>query len=1042
MAKQLGKASKINLIEDKNSTEFDSYFVLQFPDPVLQIDPDSLEIMNMNLRATILIGNGIEENMPGNLNGLFDKNSISNVLLHLEEANKNGKHSFKTSITLNGASLPVDITFLFLTRDDIRSAYLIIKDISEALTVQKEYEFRLGFQKLITSISYDLHKAPLESIDESIELALGTIGIYTSADRALIYLFKNDGALADNTHEWVKKGYPSIKPWRQNVSSDEFPWLVNHLRKFETVLVLDSENLPNEAATEREMLNKMGIRSSCATPIRVGDNLIGMMALNSREYQKHWNSASLELMELLTQVFANALTRREDMFKIIHLNQKLLNTSRIAQFGTWQWDVMTGKLLWSENYYEILGIEPYSQLPNLDVELKVIHPSERKRWMESIEHAILNHTSYKIKTRLQLENNVIKHVLVTGEGEYNHQGLLIRLSGAMIDITEQEKSNIELRESQEKFQNLVETMGEGLIYVDKEGIVLYANEAISTMIGYRQEELLGKRDIDFMFLENDIQVMLNRSADRLRGISEKYEMQLVSKSRGIIWARISASPVYNTLGEVIGSQGVIMDITDQKNLEISLMQEREKWKSLVENIPDYVGTTDLDYNITFINRSFKHASTKELFGKSIMEVVDPFFRKRLKELLDTLKITREPTGLELTLTDKFGIQHWFITHYSPVVVKNKVDSIIAIASEITALKEIEASLRKSNEKWRSLFDNAPDLIVIMNADMKIQVQNTMAEHYWPVEDAKRNFIRLFQENESEPVSKAINLLKKSGERQVVEVCQKSGENSICFVLRFSLVNKSDLNGDILVIATDITKRKEAEQKLNYSYSKLRELTEHLERVRNDEKKRISMEIHDGLGQELTAIKLDLHWLQELVQKNLDESDTFSFIDDKLDSLISKTGHTIESMRRISYQLMPVILDKMGLEPALEWLVRGYKDKNKINCRLTIDLKEIRLHNDISSSVYRIVQEALTNIVKHSKATSVTIRLITTKKTINLTIRDNGIGISQKDIEKTGSIGLFSIQERIRSLNGEIKIEGSTNRGTIINIKIPIKISSK
>lgn len=1019
-----------------SSPLLDSYFILHFHNPVIEFNPETLEVLRFNLQAASFLSIDNNESQLGNLIKIFSEETISNLLLHLEKAVKSGKDKFRTTLRLNFRNVPTEATVVVFKLHEQQVAYLVLEDISEDISLQHEYEFRLEFHNLISHISHKLHNASPEKIDDVIEESLEIIGQYTNADRALVYLFKNEGALADNTHEWVKEGYPSIKPWRQNVSSSELPWLVDHLRRFETVVVLDPNNIPEEAVAERAILQKMGIKSSCATPIRSGNNLLGMLALNSREYQKLWNPASLKLMELLARVFANAIVRRNDSFKIRHLSQNLMHTSRIAPIGTWQWDIISGKLFWSDKYYEILGFEPYSIIPTFDAELAVIHPDERSGWMSAIEQSILEQSAYMLKTRLLMPNSEVKHVLVAGEGEFSGSDL-VSMSGAIIDITEYEKSQEELKESQQKFQQLVDSMNEGLIYVDNEGQVVYANEAASRITGYSADELISRKDIDLLIGDKDRMNLEEKRLDRLKNISENYEVQLKTKSGEIIWARISASPVYDGSKNVIGSHGIIMNITKQKELQTSLIQSTEKWKSLVENIPEYIGLADKDYTLSFVNRAFNHVAKEKLVGLSLVDLVDEAYKKPLKKLLDTMMKDGISKGLEVSTTDKFDVKHWFITHFSPVVVDGKFESIIAIASEITEIKAIETSLRESNEKWRSLFDNAPDMILVLSGDITVKVQNSLADDHLNGNHSGKQFLSLFQIEQKEALGKAIQSLKKTGRSQVVEACITKNQLQQCFVFRFGLVNKTERQGDILAIATDITRQKESQQKLNYYYSRLRELTDYLERVRNDEKKRISMEIHDGLGQELTSIKLDLHLLQEMIQRDLKESRLYEFLNDKLEALVTKTGATIETMRKISYQLMPVILDKMGLEPALEWLVRGFQDTNNIRCRLIIDLNGRKLNNNVSSTIYRIVQEALTNISKHAGASSVAISLRLSKNILNLVVKDNGKGISTSDIEKVGSIGLFSIQERVRNLNGVFNIEGTPNKGTAIIIKIPI-----
>lgn len=231
--------------------------------------------------------------------------------------------------------------------------------------------------------------------------------------------------------------------------------------------------------------------------------------------------------------------------------------------------------------------------------------------------------------------------------------------------------------------------------------------------------------------------------------------------------------------------------------------------------------------------------------------------------------------------------------------------------------------------------------------------------------------------------------------------------------------------------------------LEESRYRLRELFKRIENIRDDEKKRISLEIHDQLGQELTAAKLGLFWLKQniIINSNENNNDCKPLLS-KIEELISLSGKTIKSIRRIAHQLRPVVLDDLGLIPAIEWMVKNFEDSTDISCNFNHDLSDNKIGKDFSSVAYRIVQEGLTNIMRHSKAKYCGIDFKMNKVNFHIDIWDNGKGFNIENQKETNKLGLFGIFERIKPYNGQMQIESEPGGGTRIIIKVPAKNISK
>jgi signal transduction histidine kinase len=202
-------------------------------------------------------------------------------------------------------------------------------------------------------------------------------------------------------------------------------------------------------------------------------------------------------------------------------------------------------------------------------------------------------------------------------------------------------------------------------------------------------------------------------------------------------------------------------------------------------------------------------------------------------------------------------------------------------------------------------------------------------------------------------------------------------------------------------------------------------------VREEERTRISREIHDELGQSLTALKMDLSWLVKRLGKEqkplLEKAGLMSKLIDM----------NIQTVKRISTELRPGLLDDLGIAAALEWQAEEFKERTGIQCAVSVDPEDIALDRNRSTTIFRVFQETLTNVVRHADATKVKISLKQNNGDLILQVRDNGKGITEKQISSPKSIGLIGMRERVTFLGGKLKITGDRKKGTTVTVSIPV-----
>jgi len=219
------------------------------------------------------------------------------------------------------------------------------------------------------------------------------------------------------------------------------------------------------------------------------------------------------------------------------------------------------------------------------------------------------------------------------------------------------------------------------------------------------------------------------------------------------------------------------------------------------------------------------------------------------------------------------------------------------------------------------------------------------------------------------------------------------------------------------------------EEISQSRERLRNLAHRLQDIREEEKTRIAREVHDELGQSLTALKLDLHYLEEEI-KTPGSTDSFN-------SIYKLIDHTITSVQRISTELRPQMLDVFGLAETIQWQIREYQSRTEIQFDLSGVEFDLSMDPQRETTLFRVFQETLTNIHRHAQATRVEVALTRQDDSVILQIRDNGVGIPPEKINSSQSLGLLGIRERVTAWGGRVKIESPSGEGTTITVIIPL-----
>lgn len=370
--------------------------------------------------------------------------------------------------------------------------------------------------------------------------------------------------------------------------------------------------------------------------------------------------------------------------------------------------------------------------------------------------------------------------------------------------------------------------------------------------------------------------------------------------------------------------------------------------------------------------------------------------------------------------------------------------IVGTLQDITERKLAEENFKSSEIRYRRLFQAAKDGILILNADtgliedvnpylcemLRYTREEVLGKELWEIglyKDIAANK-EAFLELKKTKYEKHDNLplLTKEGQPIWVEFVSNVYEESSRMVIQCNIRN--------------ITDRKKAADEIEHSTKQLRELTAHLQTILEEERKRIAREIHDELGQQLTAIKMDLVWMDKKIPEDIKVAEAIIPVKSKLKNLISLVDGSNESVRKILNELRHGILEDNGLLEALEWQGNQFTEVAGIPVKFSTKEVSLVLSEEIANCLFRLYQESLTNIARHAQATKVITSVKIKKENIILIVEDDGKGFDVNALQNKKSFGILGMKERVFSLHGKFELLSSKGKGTTIEISLPLRES--
>jgi PAS domain S-box-containing protein len=364
-----------------------------------------------------------------------------------------------------------------------------------------------------------------------------------------------------------------------------------------------------------------------------------------------------------------------------------------------------------------------------------------------------------------------------------------------------------------------------------------------------------------------------------------------------------------------------------------------------------------------------------------------------------------------------------------------VQTCRVVLCDISERRQAELSLIESEERFRLMADSAPVLIWITGAAQNYLWFNKMWLDFTgrPLElELGDGWTDGVHPDDLDTCLEIQASAFKTRQPFSMEYRLRSHDGQYHYMLAHGVPRTSSIGRFLGYIgsSTDISERKKVEEALHHSRQMLRHLVSYQERVREDERKRIAREIHDDLGQNLLALRIDVSML------HMRTGTAHPKLNERVRIALNHIDATMKAVRAAINNLRPTVLD-LGLNAAIEWQVQDFQRRSGIACELTMK-DDFILDDDRATALFRILQESLNNVIRHANATTVRIDLHREGNALFMKIADNGIGIYPDCRRKTNSFGLVGIEERINALGGELEIQSDNGKGTTLTISLPMQ----
>jgi PAS domain S-box-containing protein len=622
---------------------------------------------------------------------------------------------------------------------------------------------------------------------------------------------------------------------------------------------------------------------------------------------------------IITHVIGSGVditSRKQAEIELAASRTRLADAQRVAHIGSWEWNVADNQVMWSDELFNIYGIDRSGFVASYEGFLSRVHPEDMEQTTAVIRQAVADVTPFIYDHRIVRPDGQIRMLHTRGEVMPDGNGKAGRLVGSCWDVTDRWQATDRLEHTISTLTATLEATADGILVGDRVGRVAALNQRFLAL--WRLPADIGP-GADIRALADRVRGQLVDPDDFMARVGELYgDMEKESRDilrfvDGRVYERHS-TPQRLANGSICGRVCSFRDVTQRERLLESIEARRAEaeaargqYQTILERISDGFVALDRSWRFTYVN-----GAGGQMLGRNAADLIGKHI---WTEFPDPRREAFQAT-YERSLEEQRPIQ-----------------------------------MRELYPPWNRWFD-----------------------------------VRTYPSPEG-----------------------------------------------VSIFFADVTREVEAQQELRATNEQLRALAARLDAIREEERRVIAREIHDQIGQALTALKLDVGWLRTHAAG---AGVAAAALEERAQAMDTLVDQTLDTARRLSAMLRPAILDDIGLAAAITWQARDFQQRTGVTCEVELPPDGVGVAPATGLSLFRIVQEALTNVTRHAQATHVRIELTVDPERTVLTVTDDGRGVTAEELERPSSLGIIGIRERALAVGGDVMFSGSAGRGTTLTVRVP------
>jgi PAS domain S-box-containing protein len=792
--------------------------------------------------------------------------------------------------------------------------------------------------------------------------------------------------------------------------------------------VIVDDLLAEERFPAPSLLHDHGVTSGVSVVIP-GAGPFGVLAVHTSG-RRSFSAQEVVFLEAVAEILGGAIHRLRTRDALRESEERFRRTFEDSPIGMTIAGLDHRFLRANRVVCDLLGYSE-EEFKQLTVD-QITHPDDLAKTPESTGKLDRGEvSSFGLEKRLLAKSGETVWVKTTITLIRDEQGNPLHAVGMFEDFTEHRRLDRDLRLGRFTLDQAQEAIG----WTSPDGRITDVNEATCFLLGYSRQELLSMSVPDI-----DPTVSAEAWPEVWQDLKRRGHMARESRLRRKDGREVSVEISVNYLAHNDGQYSctVARDITERKQASAQLEASEARYRALFENAAAMVSTMDLGGNLTGANKaleSFCGYTREELLGKNVADLVPPDQLEIVRSMKERKLREGGTTTYEFDFLTKDGLRRPVQMTSSLIKENGRPVGTQGIAIDISYQQRARETLRRSEEHFRALIENAQDIITILDDGGAVRFVSPSIKWvlgYKPEERVGKSTFELIHPDDLPTVREAFTHAAPGAAAALTcRARHKDGSWRYIDLVARNLLEFPAVAG-IVVNARDITERKQAEAELYQSREELRALTARLIGNEEEEHRRLARELHDDLAQRLTAVAFDLAGLEKECPGRIPSS-----LKKKLHTAHACVVSLSDDVRRLAHQLHPAALELLGLPAALRQICQEAFVPGRLEARFTVRKLPGSFPPDVALCFYRVAQECLRNIAKHTRSDKVSVTLSGGAPGFRLSIKDNGTGFDPTAPRSKGGLGLISIKERVRLVGGTLSIESRPGKGTRVTVEVPV-----